>query len=165
MSFIPCSVCGRRNVGYLAHTYWFAPNHGEAAFRVRQRLCSSCLQERVLGWLSPEDAESLTCPACGISVEDQVFAVYVTYYPSKGETARGAMSLCEPHYQTCINGATEGALTLPDRMIPEPDVLLASTRVSGADVMHSMGIVPRKLTPAQQQRVADHLEQTYRKPQ
>lgn len=159
MSFIPCSVCGRRNVGYLAHTYWFAPNHGEAAFRVRQRLCSSCLHERVTSWLSPEDAESLTCPVDGISVEDEVFAVYVTYYPSKGETARGAMSLCELHYQVCINGATEGAMTLPDRMIEEPDVPLVSPRVSGADVMRSMGIVPRKLTPAQQRNVERNAEQ------
>jgi hypothetical protein len=165
MSFIPCSACGHRNVGRLTHVYWFSPNHGEAAFRVRQRLCSGCLAERVTSWLSPEDAETLTCPACGISVEDQVFAVYVTYYEDPQQASRGAMSLCEQHYIHCINGATEGAMTLPDRYLEEPDRALTVPRPSADEVLHSMGRVGRKLSPVQRERVANHLEQTYQKPQ
>lgn len=165
MSFIPCSACRRRNVGYLAHCYWFAPRRDQPAFRTRQRLCEDCLEYALTQWLSPEHAETLTCPVDGISVEDEVFGVYVTYYPKSGGEQHGAMSLCETHFDIKLYDASVGAIVLPDREQPERELGPSAPHVPADEVMRSMGIVPRKLTSVQQQRVADHLEQTYRKPQ
>lgn len=126
MSFIPCSFCGKRNVGKLNHVYWFAPNREGEVFRVRQRLCEDCLAVNVGALLTPEDQELLTCSACGISVEDDVYPVYLTWYPEHKLAVRGAMALCEEHQLEIKVRASQGALELPDRYVEAPDRVVAA---------------------------------------
>lgn len=154
MSFIPCSACRRRNVGYLAHCYWFAPRGDGDAFRTRQRLCEDCLDSHLTQWLSPDDAESLTCPVDGMSVEDQVFGVYVTYYPKSGGEQHGAMSLCETHFDIKLYDASVGALVLPDREQPERELGPATPHVPAAEVMRSMGRGPLSFSPVERRRIS-----------
>jgi hypothetical protein len=85
--------------------------------------------------------------------------VYVTYYDDPKQASRGAMSLCEQHYIHCINGATEGAITLPDRYVDDADLALTVPRPSADEVLSSLGRVPRRLTPAQQANIERHAEQ------
>lgn len=125
MSLIRCSYCGCRDCGDIAHVYWFAPVREADVLRVRQRLCPECVQANIESLLSPPDAESLTCPACGISTEDDVYPVYVTYYPSKSGAVRGAMALCEVHQLEVRLRASKDALDLPDRFVETPDQVVS----------------------------------------
>jgi hypothetical protein len=138
VSFIPCSSCGRRNCGYLSHVYWFAPLRDASAFRVRQRLCPDCLSANLESLLSPLDGDVLTCPACGISTEDDVFPVYVTWYPPKADAQRGAMSLCEQHNLDVRLSASQGATELAERDIPLPDRPVAAA-VPASAVFSAIG--------------------------
>lgn len=122
MSFLKCSYCGHRCVDGVAHVYWFAPSHGPDVFRVRQRLCYDCLATNVQALLTPADVEDLTCAACGISVEEDVFPVYLTYYVKGEEPTRGAMALCEEHQLEIKVRAAKDALDLPDRYIDSVDM-------------------------------------------
>lgn len=138
MSFLKCSYCGRRCTEGYAHVYWFAPTRSPEVFRVRQRLCYDCLATNVDALLTPDDAETLTCSACGISVEDDVYAVYVTYY-RRGENAfRGAMALCEEHQLEIKVRAAKDASELPDRYVEAPDLAVA-TPVSATEALHALG--------------------------
>jgi hypothetical protein len=125
VSFIPCSICARRNCGDLRHVYWFAPVRGADVLRVRQRLCPDCLAATVEALLTPPEAETLTCSACGISVEDDVFPIYLTWFPDKKKSERGAIALCEPHNVELRQRIQLGATVLPDRDIDPVDQVLA----------------------------------------
>lgn len=138
MSFLRCSYCGRRCVDGVCHTYWFAPSRGPDVFRVRQRLCVDCVSTNVESLLTPPDAELLTCSACGISVEDDVYAVYVTCYRKGNDPVRGAMALCEPHQIELKARASKGSLELPDRLVDVPDLPVATTP-SAPTVYASLG--------------------------
>jgi NMD protein affecting ribosome stability and mRNA decay len=115
MSFLKCSFCGQRCVAGACHVYWFAPSRTGDVFRVRQRLCEDCLATNVVALLTPEDQEELTCSACGIDVEQDVYPIYVTWFVKQEGATRGAMALCEEH-----------ALELPDRYVEAPDRVVAS---------------------------------------
>lgn len=123
MSFIPCSYCGRRNCGALRHVYWFAPLRNAEVLRVRQRLCPDCLGANLSALLTPLESEALTCSACGIGVEDDVRAIYVTWYPDGKTLERGAIALCESHFQEMRERITLNALELPDRYLDETDLV------------------------------------------
>ena len=140
MSFIQCSFCERRNCGHLSHVYWFAPLRDSSVFRVRQRLCPDCLATNLEALLTPQESETLTCSACGISVEDDVWPIYVTWYPHKNEAQRGAMALCEEHNQELRVRAAQNALELPDQMVQIPDVVVA-THLPAEAVYASLGRV------------------------
>ena len=146
MSLIPCSRCARRNVGPLAHTYWFAPVPNGDVLRVRQRLCPECLERDVEQFLTPDDAELLACPVCGISTEEDVDAVYVTYYPKGGEPVRGAMALCHEHALTVRRMAAEGAKVLEDRYVEPADYGVAAPVRSAEAVATALGLNLRPLT-------------------
>jgi NMD protein affecting ribosome stability and mRNA decay len=135
--------------------YWFAPVRGSDVFRVRQRLCPDCVATNIEALLTPQDAESLTCSACGISVEDDVFPVYVTWYPEKSEAARGAMALCEEHQLELRVRASQDALELPDRYVELPDRIVASA-TPATEVFKAVGRVdPGLRYRAAQKGVAD----------
>jgi hypothetical protein len=89
--------------------------------RKRQRLCVECLQNYVISLITPDDAETLTCPACGISTEEDVQPIYVTYYSPKSAGEKGAMAFCascaiEARLRACHN-----AEDLPDRYLDQGD--------------------------------------------
>jgi NMD protein affecting ribosome stability and mRNA decay len=138
MSFLKCSYCGNRCVDGVHHTYWFIPSRHADAFRVRQRLCSTCLAVNVDALLTPPDAETLTCSACGISVEDEVFPVYVTWYDGDKIAHRGAMALCEQHQLELKVRADMNALDLPDRYVEEVDRAVTAP-LSATAIIHSVG--------------------------
>ena len=123
MSFVPCSYCERRHCGTLRHVYWFAPLRGDDVLRVRQRLCPDCYAANLVALLTPLDCETLTCSACGISIEDDVHAIYVTHYPNRDVAERGAMALCEVHFDELRERISRNALELPDRYLDETDVV------------------------------------------
>jgi hypothetical protein len=73
------------------------------------------------------------------------------------------MSLCELHFRTCVNGATEGATPLPDRFIERADEPAAAPRPTGDELIRSMGRVPKPLTPNQRANVARMTDATLRR--
>jgi hypothetical protein len=103
--------------------YWFAPLRNGDVLRVRQRLCPDCVAANIEALLAPLDAETLTCGACGISVEDDLYAFYLTYYPPKAGPVRGAMALCEEHHLELRLRASMNSTVLEDRMLDRVDAL------------------------------------------
>lgn len=104
-----------------AHVYWFAPSRTGNVFRVRQRLCNDCYAVNVLALTTPPDVEELTCSACGIDVEDDVYPIYITCYVKGQEPFRGAMALCEEHQLELKVRADRDSLALPDRYLDTAD--------------------------------------------
>lgn len=128
MSFLKCGYCGHRCAEGVAHVYWFAPSRQGDVFRFRQRLCIDCLATNVTALASDEHVDELTCSACGISVEHDVFPIYFTYYLKGHEAERGAMALCEEHQHELKLRAAMGALELEDRYINEADARVTEAR-------------------------------------
>jgi hypothetical protein len=125
MSLLRCSMHDTRQPGRLSHVYWFMPMSDGTVLRKRQRLCHECLNLHVIELLTPEDAENLTCPACGISTEEDVSPVYVTYYPPGFEGVRGAMAFCDRCAIEARLRACHNADDLPDRLVDLPDQAVA----------------------------------------
>jgi hypothetical protein len=123
----------------IAHVYWFAPSRDGDVFRVRQRLCEDCLAANVTALLTPPDAEELTCSACGISVDEDVFPIYLTWYVKREGAVRGAMALCEEHQLEIKVRAGKDALQLPDRAIETPDLGVAEIASHAAAVYSALG--------------------------
>jgi len=123
MSLLPCAAHGSRQPGPIAHVYWFMPQLDQTVLRKRQRLCQECLQNYVISLLTPEDAEFLTCPACGISTEQDVSPVYVTYYEPKMPGQKGAMAFCASCAIEARNRASHNAEDLPDRYLDQGDMV------------------------------------------
>jgi hypothetical protein len=103
--------------------YWFAPLRNGDVLRVRQRLCPDCVATNIEALLAPPDAETLTCGACGINVEDDLYAIYLTYYPPKAGPIRGAMALCEEHHLELRLRASMNSTVLEDRMLDAVDAV------------------------------------------
>jgi hypothetical protein len=127
MSLLRCASHGTRQPGALNHVYWFMPQLDGTTLRKRQRLCTECFENYVLALLTPEDAETLTCPGCGISTEEDVQPIYLTYYPSKSPAVKGAMAFCtscaiEARLRACHN-----ADDLPDRFLDTRDLTCFSS--------------------------------------
>lgn len=138
MSLLQCAAHGTRQPGPICHVYWFMPQLDGTTLRKRQRLCSDCLQTYVLSLLTPEDAETLTCPACGISTEQDVQPIYVTYYEPKAAGQKGAMAFCpscaiETRLRACHN-----AEDLPDRYLDQGD-LVTFPAPPATTVFHDLG--------------------------
>lgn len=122
MSLLRCSGHGTRQPGALTHVYWFMPRADGTTLRKRQRLCSECYETWVVALLTPDDVDSLTCPACGISTDEGVDPIYVTYYPPRSGSEKGAMAFCaacaiEARLRACHN-----ADDLPDRYVDSVDM-------------------------------------------
>lgn len=120
--------------------YWFAPLRTGEVLRTRQRLCPDCLAANLEALLTPPEVDALTCSACGIDVEEDLHAVYVTYYPPKAGAVRGAMALCEEHALEVRVRARINALDLPDRMV-EPADRVFSEPVSVEATYRALGRV------------------------
>jgi NMD protein affecting ribosome stability and mRNA decay len=139
MSLLKCGMCQKRMIDGVNHVYWFAPTPGAQAFRVMQRLCTDCLAVNVESLLTPEDADLLTCSACGINVEEDVYPIYVTWYTKGNSALRGSMALCEEHQLELKVRAANGATELPDRYIETPDQVVAQPAPPATVVYAALG--------------------------
>jgi hypothetical protein len=139
MSLLRCAFCEKRCVTGVSHVYWFAPGRDGGVFRYRQRLCLACLAVNVLALTTPEDAETLTCSACGISVDDDVWPIYMTWYVKRGGATRGAMALCEQHQLEIKLRAAKDATPLEDRDIEARDSVVGKPMAPASDVFSSLG--------------------------
>jgi hypothetical protein len=139
MSLLKCGFCGKRCISGVHYVYWFAPSRVADVFRVRQRLCDDHLHLNVYALLTPESAETLTCSACGISVDDDVFPIYVTIWGKEKEPERGAMALCEEHQQELKVRAAMGATILEDRDAPSIEHIERESHVAAREVYTAMG--------------------------
>ena len=104
-------------------------------------LCPACFGARVGSlWRDYEGVERLTCPSCGIDTEDDHDDVYVTaYVPSYGELKVEApfCGACAALYRIWVQEhGRERESQLGASASPQ-------AHPSGADVLRSMGIVPR----------------------
>lgn len=139
MSLLKCAFCEKRCLAGVNHVYWFAPGRSGDVFRVRQRLCDDCLATNVGALLTDEGAETLTCSACGISVEDDVYPIYVTWYAKREGATRGAMALCEEHQLELKVRAAKDATQLEDRYIETPDQVVAGVTPHPSAVYAALG--------------------------
>lgn len=138
MSFLKCSYCGTRMHGAVYYVYWFAPPRDGGRFSYRQRLCTDCFAINVEALLTPDDVEDLTCSACGISVEMDVYPLYATWATKGTDKTRGQMALCEEHQLELKVRASKDALELPERYLDARD-LAAIAPVSAGATFQAVG--------------------------
>lgn len=115
MSLIPCDFCHKRVAEKLcqATTAWYAPSGGRVAYR--QRLCTTCYCTNILPLDKPVDMDNLTCPACGVSTEHDMDAMYATVYiPGQGRS-QFEFPLCTSCAVELQARAQEGGTRLENR--------------------------------------------------
>lgn len=125
--------------GGVYYVYWFCPQPNGDRFSVRQRLCADCFAINVEAMLTPLDVDDLTCSACGISVESDVYPMYATWSTKGQDKTRGQMALCEDHQLELKARASKNSLVLEDRYINGPDIAVARGAPSTDAVYQALG--------------------------
>lgn len=148
MSLYPCSACSVRPAGQkLASSTWAWNRADGSRAAWRQRLCVGCVAQRVLALPMLESDQDLTCPACGISTEQDMSPIYATVFVPGSGRFDFEWPFCPPCAATYQGYAQVGAEQLEDRREsfgglgsgPQTDHVPASA----AATWESLGIVPR----------------------
>jgi ribosomal protein S27AE len=97
-SLVKCEGCDTRTGQRPSSVYWRWQRADGELKRYYARLCIACLMAKVVPLdIDFTDVKRLTCPNCGIDVEDDYDAVWITYYPPK----RDQVSLDAPFCGAC----------------------------------------------------------------
>jgi hypothetical protein len=144
MSLTPCDECRKRVPEKLAQCTWAWYRADGVRVAWRKRLCTACFCSLVLPLDKDLDyANGLTCPACGISTEDDMDPVYVTsYLPGQGKTQVEAPT-CASCAAIIRTRAIEHATQLEDKRVEGPSATGPSTLTTRESYWAALGIAPK----------------------
>lgn len=95
-SLVRCAGCSVRCDTRPISVYWRWMRADGVWKHYYGRYCTGCYAAKVLPLdVSYAGAENLTCPACGISTEDDYDGIYTTSFPRKGPQLDTESPFCD----------------------------------------------------------------------
>jgi hypothetical protein len=138
-----CSACGVAGTEKLASLYWAWMQADRRRVAYKQKLCASCVQEKVLPALIAAMEPVLVCPMCHIGTVDDHDDVFLTICPPGMPKTASEWPLCGPCAVEARNFALLGAARLEDRQSVGLGADSSPQPVTAEDTWAAMGLDSR----------------------
>ena len=136
MQLIKCAIDGVRPQEKPVTIFWAWRDQEGTRHAYRQRLCIEHYTTNVLALEAYHPAERLTCPACGIDVEDSYIPIYATVYMPGAGRINLELPLCDPCSVRVRVNAEVGSESLPDRSLGVSD---ATPKPTAWETLRALG--------------------------
>lgn len=144
MSLIPCTECAQRQPGGAKRVHctaaWNLTDGSRRAYR--HHLCIACFVAMVAPLEPDPDNESLVCPSCHGSSEDDLDPVYVTYFPFSAPKQNMEVAFCGACAASWRSMWQDKSEHLPEREAPSggPE---SAPRLDAGQMWAALGLRPR----------------------
>jgi len=141
---IPCSFCGRTNVGKYSSATWAWVRADGVRVAWRQRLCVDCYCTNIAVLDTAVREDPLSCPACHTQAGDDMDPCYLTVFVPGVGPCRYEFATCGPDAAELRIRAQKGGTLLPDRPASSGGLDPSPQESPAIAVWKALGIEPRE---------------------